>query len=110
MPEPEGELRRIIETALDQHHEENYAGDTKGAADAIMAALADEFPDGYADLLRCVDGPARRQRVRCDGVGQPTAPCGLVGRGRAGLCPVCGEKVAADTNWVAREHSRWPAP
>jgi hypothetical protein len=50
--DPEDQLRGIILTALRRHSEESYAGDTKGAADSVLSALADEIPDGYDDLLR----------------------------------------------------------
>lgn len=56
---PEDQLRGIIETALYRHREESYAGDTKGAAEAVVAVLADEIPDGYDDLLRTL---AERQQ------------------------------------------------
>ncbi len=52
--DPEDQLRGIVKIALDRHREDSYLGDTAGAADSVLAALADEIPDGYDDLLRCL--------------------------------------------------------
>lgn len=53
--DPEGLLRGIIQTALNRHREDSYLGDTAGAAESVLAAMADEIPDGYDDLLRGLD-------------------------------------------------------
>lgn len=58
--DPEGRLRAIVLKALDRHANEALADldprwpATEGAANSVLAALADEIPDGYDDLLRCL--------------------------------------------------------
>jgi hypothetical protein len=52
--DPEDQLRGIIETALDRHVDEHGGDpiDSDGFAGSVLAALADEIPDGFDDLLR----------------------------------------------------------
>lgn len=105
MRDPEDQLRGIVLAALGR------VGDDRGfthaitAANSVLAVLADEIPDGFDDLLRCLAD--RGHRVRCVGVGRATSP--VVPR-PVGWCPVCSERVVVDRAGVALEHSRWPGP
>lgn len=53
--DPEDDLRAIVLTALDRYADDvGGRPDNEGAADSVLAALADEIPDGYDGLLRCL--------------------------------------------------------
>jgi hypothetical protein len=59
--DPEDQLRGIIQTALDRYADDvplSAVAAVVVATDSVLAALADEIPDGYDDLLR---GLAERQ-------------------------------------------------